>query len=347
MRVLMLGTDMSTRGGIGSVVRNYVECGLMERLGIRYVSTHRDGTRFQKAIFFFGQFPRVLKGIIASEIVHFHTSQGWSFRRLFLFFLAAKAFRRRTVWHVHGSSFDTYFRTARPLERAAIRFGLSKADAVIALSDSWSAQLAEIEESARVHVIHNGVNFAKYQVHRAGRHSPAVVLFLGRLGMRKGVYDLIDAAYRLRNERVRVLIAGDGDIDGVRTAVDKANLKGVVEILGWVDADRVVELLEDSDIYVLPSYDEGLPMGILEAMAAGLPVVSTPVGGIPDAVIDGVNGYLIQPGDSEGLADRIMRLSADAPSWEEASRASRDRARAYFSMARVEESLGALYAGLK
>ncbi len=346
MRVLMLGTDMGTRGGIGSVVRNYLECGLMDRLRIRYIATHRDGTKLQKATFYVTQIPTVIRGIVVSELVHCHTSQGWSFRRLFLFFLIAKAFRKRTIWHVHGSSFDTYFRTALRLEKALIRFGLAKADAVIALSESWSAQLSEIAPRSRVRVIHNGVNVDKYQVERSERHSPMVVLFLGRLGIRKGVYDLIDAASRLRHAGMRFMIAGDGDIDGTRVAVANADLQGVIEIFGWVDVESVVRLLKESDVYVLPSYDEGLPMGILEAMAAGLPIVSTPVGGIPDAVIDGINGFLIQPGDSGGMAERILRFSSDAVLWGDASRASRDRAATYFSMDRVEESLGALYAEL-
>lgn len=347
MRVLMLGTDSGTRGGIGSVVRNYMECGLMDRLGVRYIATHLDGTKLRKATFYITQFPSVIGGILASEVVHFHTSQGWSFRRLFLFFLIAKAVRKRTIWHVHGSSFDAYFRTALRFEKASVRFGLSNADAVIALSRSWSAQLSEIAPRARVRVIHNGVNVGKYEVDRSGRQSPMVVLFLGRLGNRKGVYDLIDAAFRLGQGGVRFAIAGDGDIDGAKAAVAKANLQGMIEILGWVDVERVVRLLKESDVYVLPSYDEGLPMGILEAMAAGLPIVSTPVGGIPDAVIDGVNGFLIQPGDSEGLAERILKFYSDPVFWADASRASRNRAAAQFSMDCVEGSLKALYAELR
>ncbi len=341
---LMLGTQMSTKGGIGSVIRNYVERDMLGRLGIRYLPTHRDGNKIIKALFYVTQSPRIIAAILGSTLIHFHTSQGWSYRRLFFFFLIAWALGKRTIWHVHGSSFDTYYRTSTRLEKAAIRFGLSRADAVIALSESWVIKLQEISPGSRVSILHNGVNVEKYHVERTGSHSPMTVLFLGRIGERKGTFDLIRAAARLKDMDIRFLIAGDGDVEGANAAIRAADLAGKVEVLGWVDDKRVVELLGRSDLYALPSYDEGLPMGILEAMAAGLPILSTPVGGIPDAVTDGVNGYLIEPGDSEALADRILKYSTDEAAWRQASHFSRKRADESFSMECVERSLGNLYA---
>jgi glycosyltransferase involved in cell wall biosynthesis len=193
-------------------------------------------------------------------------------------------------------------------------------------------------------IIHNGVNVEKYHVERTSPHAPMVVLFLGRIGERKGTFDLIRAAERLKAIDVRFLIAGDGDVERANAAIRAADLTNQVEVLGWVDDQRVVELLGHSDLYALPSYDEGLPMGILEAMASGLPIISTPVGGIPDAVIDGANGYLIEPGDSEALADRILTYSKNTTAWLEASRLSRQRADESFSMECVERALSALYA---
>lgn len=343
-RLLMLGTQMSTKGGIGSVIRNYVERDMLGRLGVRYLPTHCDGNKLTKALFYLVQSPRIVVFILASALVHFHTSQGWSYRRLFLFFLIAWAFGKRTIWHVHGSSFDTYYRKSSRVEKAAIRFGLSRANAVIALSQSWLVKLQEISPGCRVSMIHNGVNVEKYHIERTGLHAPMTVLFLGRIGERKGVFDLIRAADRLRDTDVRFFIAGDGDVEGAKAAIRAADLMNKVEVLGWVDNRQVVELLWRSDLYALPSYDEGLPMGILEAMAAGLPIIATPVGGIPDAVIDGANGYLIEPGDSEALADRISRYSTDEAAWLQASRLSRKHADESFSMDCVERSLSALYA---
>jgi glycosyltransferase involved in cell wall biosynthesis len=345
-RILMLGTDMSTRGGIGSVVRNYAERGLFDRLSIRYLPTHRDGSKAGKALFYVLQFPRIILGILAAELVHFQTSQGWSYRRLFVFFVIAKVLRKRTIWHVHGSSFDTYYRTSSRLERAAIGFGLRQADAVIALSELWRQHLLEIAPESQVRVIHNGVNVERYHVQRTGMHTPRIVLFLGRLGERKGVFDLLRAAGLLRGIDVKFRIAGDGDVKGTAAATLAAGLDKNVEVLGWVDDAVVVELLGSCDLYVLPSYDEGLPMGILEAMAAGIPVIATAVGGIPEAVIDGENGYLIQPGDYGALADRITRLLSDEVAWLRASELSRKRADEFFSMDRVERSLTALYTEL-
>jgi glycosyltransferase involved in cell wall biosynthesis len=297
-----------------------------------------------KALFYLVQSPRIIVSILGSEIIHFHTSQGWSYRRLFFILLIARAFGKRTIWHVHGSSFDNYYAKSNRLEKAAIRFGLSQADAVIALSESWLVKFQEISPSSRGVIIHNGVNVEKYHVERTRPHAPMVVLFLGRIGERKGTFDLIRAAERLKAIDVHFLIAGDGEVERANAAIRAADLTNHVEVLGWVDDKRVVELLGHADLYALPSYDEGLPMGILEAMASGLPIISTPVGGIPDAVTNGANGYLIEPGDSEALADRILTYSNNTTAWLEASRLSRKRADESFSMECVEHALSALYA---
>ena len=346
MFVLMCGTDVSTMGGISSVVRNYIDHGMMERLGVRYMPTHRDGSKLGKVLFYLGQFPRIVVTMPRVRIVHIHTSQGWSFRRLFALFLFARIFGRKTVWHVHGSQFDTFYRSAVAPERMLIRYAFRSADAVIALSDAWKTSLLTIEPSSKVSVVHNAVNVKAYAMRRDEQHDPVTVLFLGRLGQRKGIYDLLKAIEQLKSERVRFVLAGDGDLDQIRAKIAGAGPANRVDVPGWVSSDRVIGLLRDADIYILPSYDEGLPMGVLEAMAAGLPVVSTPVGGIPEAVLDGVNGFLVDPGDVSALAGRLKSLVDDPEMWSRMSEASRGRAVEAFGMERVEIQLLSLYRGL-
>jgi glycosyltransferase involved in cell wall biosynthesis len=128
-------------------------------------------------------------------------------------------------------------------------------------------------------------------------------LFLGRIGHRKGAFDLLQAFATLPielRERARLVFAGDGEVDDLR---EQAQPLGTdVEVHSWIDNKRRDDLLNQSDVFVLPSYHEGVPMALLEAMAHGLPVITTPVGGIPDAVTDGVEGLLVQPGEKEQLA---------------------------------------------
>ncbi len=122
---------------------------------------------------------------------------------------------------------------------------------------------------------------------------------------KKGVYDIIEAAKRIENPNVVINLYGDGELEIFEKLIQENNLQDKVKIKGWISGEQKNKAIKESDIYILPSYNEGLPMSILEAMACGLPVISTPIGGIAEAVKDGVNGYLIQPGDYEALTEKI------------------------------------------
>ena len=134
-------------------------------------------------------------------------------------------------------------------------------------------------------------------------------LSLGRLSERKGSYDLVNAFASLSPElraRARLVLAGDGDVEGVRQLA--APLGDSVRVLSWIDSAERDRLLDASDVFVLPSHAEGLPMALLEAMAAGLPAIVTPVGGIPDVLTHGAEGLLVEPGTSYQLAAAMTRL---------------------------------------
>lgn len=337
---LMVGTDVSTKGGIASVINDYIDSGIMRRLGIAYVATHKDGGKLTKMLFFLKQLPRVFISIIPVEIVHIHTSHGWSFRRLVTVVFLARLLGKKVALHVHGSQFDTYFDGAGRAERAVIRYGLRVADIVIALSQDWKEKLSGIQPGADIIVIRNGVDIAKYlPVVARELHKPATVLFLGRLGERKGIYDLLSAIQELDSPDFKFVLAGDGEVAQVRSLVKERGLGRVVQVPGWVGPEEKRKLLSGSDIYVLPSYHEGLPISILEAMAAGLPVISTPVGGIPEAVIEGETGYLCSPGDHIGLADAIRESVSDPVKWKKMSTRSIALAQSAYSMEVVEAEL--------
>ncbi len=102
-------------------------------------------------------------------------------------------------------------------------------------------------------------------------------------------------------------MAGDGDIDRCKQIVEEKNLKSNIFIVGWADFDKKLELLKKSSVLVLPSYNEGLPMAILEGMACGKAIISTTVGAIQEVVKKKKNGILIEPGDVEKLSEALIR----------------------------------------
>jgi glycosyltransferase involved in cell wall biosynthesis len=144
--------------------------------------------------------------------------------------------------------------------------------------------------------------------HKSGL--PTQIVFLGLIGPRKGLFDLLIVFERLVDEgyNIRLSIGGNGDVAKLKEHISLPKLKNRVDYLGWIDEAQKCQLLSGCDIFTLPSYGEGMPVSILEAMAYGLAVISTPVGGIPELVDDGMTGYLVTPGDLESLYEKLKTL---------------------------------------
>ena len=150
-------------------------------------------------------------------------------------------------------------------------------------------------------------------------HSDAVaeILFLGWIEREKGIFDLLECVRRLADALevppFRVMIAGDGSaMADAGRRIEELQLAGIVQLLGWIDSDTKVARLRRADVLVLPSYMEGMPNSIIEAMAAGLPVVATSVGAVPDIVKAGISGFIIPPGDIERLFAALRELLLDS-----------------------------------
>src|SRR5437763_291119 len=142
---------------------------------------------------------------------------------------------------------------------------------------------------------------------------PNLALFLGHLEAAKGIYDLLDALAGVRSAvpDVRLACAGDGDRIGVARYAENLGIAEAVKFTGWVGPSGKRALLEHAAVFALPSYEEALPVSLIEAMSAGVPVVATPVGGIPEVVADNTSGFLVAPGDKGALERARRRLLVD------------------------------------
>ena len=157
--------------------------------------------------------------------------------------------------------------------------------------------------------------------------------------------DLIAALAALPPDlpRWRLTFAGGGDLPHYQEAVRKAGLAGRVAFLGWVDQARVQRLLAEADVLVLPSYHEGLPLVILEALGAGTPVVATTVGAIPQFLRAGEDALLVTPGDRADLTDSLARLIRDPASRQRLGDAGRATYERIFSLDAFKRNLLAIY----
>jgi glycosyltransferase involved in cell wall biosynthesis len=347
-RLVMLGTAFETRGGIAAVLNAYRAQGLFERWTIDYVATHCDGGTVRKLLTAAKALLRLVFLLAKHRrvVMHVHCASHASFWRKSLFMAIGLAAKRPIIFQLHGGGFAQFYETGcGALRRRIIRFFLERSTCVIVLSERWRAWINRAAENARVVCVPNPVTVL---APRPASRRENIVLYLGRLERRKGIFDLLDAVCALRSPipDIRLVCAGDGDIDSVARYARRLGIGGAVGLTGWIGTAEKRSVMNRAALLALPSYAEGLPMSLLEAMAAGLPVVATDVGGIPDVVTDGVNGFLHRPGDTATLERLLRRLMHDPQLRTRLGAAARETVRLRFSPDRVCAQLDGIYAGL-
>lgn len=248
------------------------------------------------------------------DLLHIHLSvRGSSYRKAVLARLA-RTLRVPYVVHLHGTDYKEFWESTNPMLRSELSRMIAGSARFIVLGDFWARVMRELQPdlAQKIVVLPNATAAAAPKQDTGDRAAPQIT-FLGQLGQRKGSADLLQALSRLQHlSGWTATLAGDGPIAETQQLVRQLGLDGRVRIPGWVGTAERTQLLQASDMLVLPSYAENLPMVILEAFAQGVPVISTPVGAIPEVVVPERNGLLVKPGDVAELASAIERLLVDA-----------------------------------
>jgi glycosyltransferase involved in cell wall biosynthesis len=312
--VAVVGPSRESRGGIAATLRVLSRSPLNERYRLVFVATYRDGSRTAKAAQALTGFARLASLLLGRRVrlVHVHTASGASFMRKAIAVLMSRVARRPVVLHVHGGGFEGQFGgsgvRARLRERLTV-WCLENSDTVVALTKSWAATLERRAKIRRLRVIPNTPDLTEVR-QRNGRGERRLLLYLGHLERFKGLFELVDAVALLRSRHpdLQLVLAGVGPAaDDLRHHAESLGLPAL-EFAGWVETEEKARLLAEATCLVLPSHQEALPLVVLEAMAAGVPVVATNVGGIPETIRDGVDGLLVPPGDAETLASALSRI---------------------------------------
>jgi glycosyltransferase involved in cell wall biosynthesis len=334
-RIAMLGAAPETRGAIAAVVDAYRMHGLLKRWPVTYLATHGDGAP-TRTVALAAKAARDFAALLARErrmVVHVHVSAGPGFWREAAFMGAAHAAGCPILLHLHGAGFD-----------ARIRWFVERAALVAVPCEAMRTWVKSVARSADVVVVPPPVAITVAEL----AAKPNLVLFLGRLEPAKGIYDLLDALAGVRATLpdVRLACAGDGDRIGVARYAEKLGIAEAVKFTGWVGPSGKRALLEHAAVFALPSYEEALPVSLLEAMSAGVPVVATPVGGIPEVVVDRASGLLVAAGDTVSLERALTRLLVEPALAARLGGAARETARLRFaperSLAILEEMYGSL-----
>lgn len=330
MRVLMVGPDRSVHGGISGVVNNYYDAGLDRMIDLCYIGTMVEGSKPKKLLQAGKAYLRFLIELPKYDIVHVNMASDSSYYRKSVFIRTAKACRKKIVIHQHGGNFPEFYgKELSARGRKQVKRVLSMGDAFLVLGTAWKDFFGAIIGREHIMILPNAIHIPEPGDKQYGARK---ILFLGRLCKEKGIGELLTVMPKLQKQcpGVRLYLGGIWEDQGLKTQA--LALRECVTDLGWIDGAEKQRYLGECDIFVLPSYFEGQPVSVLEAMAHACGIVTTKTGSIPDMIIEGETGLFAVSKDAKTLEECLLKLLEDPELCRALGENARRKAKAEFSI---------------
>lgn len=343
-KVLIIATSRSSRSGITAVLKTYQSGVLWRKYHCHWVQTHRDGPNWRKLLYLASAWLDFLVRVPFYDIVHVHISLQTTVRRKKPFVKVAKALGKKVIVHLHcGNQIDSIW-------NKNYDYLFRIADVSVFLSESLKRMVeSHTGYGHDYRVIYNSC--PTVNIENLGNRKK-IILFSGTICKGKGYLDLIQAFSIIADKfpEWKIIFAGNGEIDSGKAFAEKAGVSDRVEFPGWVCGEIKDKYFREAAIFCLPSYAEGFPMAVLDAWAYGMPVVTTPVGGIPDIAVDEENMLLFAPGDVDKLAKQLEKMivsfEGDKLLYNRIKAASLDFAKNKFNADTINAQIGNLYEDL-
>lgn len=339
-KVLMIGPARSVHGGISGVVNNYYEAGLQEQTQLCYIGTMTEGSKLRKLLKAGCSLVCFAAKLPFYRIVHVNVASDASLVRKSYFIRLAKLFGKKLVIHQHGGDIENYYRQQPERGQRRIRRIFDRADVLLVLSPVLERFFKELVEPSKVRLFPNAVMCPQTVEKSYGQQR---LLFLGRLCKEKGLAELFEVLPELHEEfpQMHLYLGGIWEDEALREQAERMN-RYVTE-LGWIQGEEKREYLQSCDIFVFPTYFEGQPVSVLEAMAYRCGIVASAVGGIPQMITDGQTGLLIEPKDKESLGSALRRLLTDPGLCRTLGEAAGEKVRRDFSLEKSVSRLTEIY----
>jgi glycosyltransferase involved in cell wall biosynthesis len=338
-KVLVIAPGRKTRGGITAVVNSYTKHPLWDSWQCYWLETHIDRNFWLKLWYFISALGRYFFILPSYHIIHIHFSEPVSAIRKMFFMVPALVARRKVILHFHSFSPDT---TISSRFRPLYRWMFEHAHSIIVLSDSWKREVANIsEKQLPISVIYNPAMLRDF----SGGQRESYILFAGTLNSRKGYSDLIRAFSMVagRHPKWKLVLAGNGETREADVLARSLRVRDKVMLPGWVSGSDKEILFRKAGIFCLPSYAEGFPMAVIDAMSHYVPVVSTPAGGVTDVFRDGEELLLTNAGNVYELAGKLDMMIRHPVMRQRMADAAGRKISAHFSLEIVAGQLNKLY----
>ena len=363
-KVLVIGPIPPPYGGIATVIDSIINSELREDYSFEIFNRSEsvydwDKSPFQNKILKIKRAGSLLKNLWSGEycLIHLHGSTSGFFGDTLVMLLAFVT-GSKVLLHLHGTDWESFYGSASLFRRIYARIGLSIPYRIVVLYELWARNIREIKPGTNVRVIRNFIpdcpkpskKLLDDLREKLGiSDDEFVISSIGRVGRRKGSFDIVKATTQMLQEtkEFRILLVGGeenkGEMDSLKKAVEDSQLSNWIILTDEVNVEDVPIFLGISDVFVLPSYREGMPMSIIEAMRSGKPVVATTVGGIPDMIETGVSGILVDPGAPNEIALAILKLKNDESLRRNLGIGARKAFEAGFETSRVVREIRRIY----
>jgi glycosyltransferase involved in cell wall biosynthesis len=329
MKVLLVAHVGYPWGGVSQRYSDLLESSLKKKIDLTFFESSPNKGSFSKTGSFsieniYGflrvniNFIRVVMKVRPS-IVHIASANGLSFVKHSFIILISKLLRTKVILAPHCSI--TVFIPKSRIKYLWMKFVLNQCDGIIVLSHEWMP-IQKLIPRTRVILLKNAINLSKYLAldrHGAENHHDVQIIYLGHVGEEKGINDLVWAVKRLDEKGIhgfRVNIFGEdlhpGELSAAKDLSKRLAIDEVISFLTPVFNNEKLEIFQRADIFIFPSHHEGLPISIIEAMASGLPVIATTVGGIPDLIDNSQNGILVNAKSPTALSTAMQTLIDDS-----------------------------------
>lgn len=356
-KIVLFSPSLSALGGVSTHARMLLESDLARDFELLHFQVGSEG-RAQNASQKLARFllsPLHLARLLlqsGAQIVHMNSSLNLkAYWRDLVYLAVARTLGRSVVNQIHGGAMPQDFFGGNALLRGVLRRFLVSSDVVTILSSAELAAYRQFDSRINVRLVPNAIDPAGLadQARAYNTERPLRLVYVGRLVRDKGLFELIEALAELRRagREFTLRIAGDGAQRAqLVSLVRRSGLESQVRFLGAVFGSQKRRLWLSSDLFVFPTYAEGLPYALLEAMAAGCVPIATPVAAIPDVMRDAEHGLLVPVRDARALARAIAALDEDRERMVRMAEAGRRRVIEHYTVKRLAEDFRNLYLSL-
>jgi glycosyltransferase involved in cell wall biosynthesis len=354
-RVLLIAPYAPQGGGMGRIMAYLSAYGPQAGVQFEILESRGGGTALASGWHMVWCAARIIQVAAGRSpaIVHLNFGEGGSVVRKGLLLMLAHTLGMPTILHLHAADIVGFHAGLSGMARALTAFVFRRAGTCIVLGPLWRQWLVEklgVTPSGVV-VIHNGVPQLEVE-HVKPRADGFCLVFLGNLLARKGLPDLLHALAQMQDggcldlPEWRLWVGGGGDFASLAALAQELGIAQRVRFLGWLDRRAATDLLFQADALVLPSYKEALPLVLLEAAGASVPVIATRVGAIPDVFTDGHDALLVAPGDRTALSAALARVMNDPDLARQLGKNAKRLYDQHFAMEIFVQAMAAVYARL-